>query len=257
MARHAPVSIAPNTPRGTPIKIGSGTVELRDESDGSTTVWVNNVPSSSMRPEMDVLDFEYMRHMAAAVDAWNPVGRWLALHVGAAACSLPRYLAHAYPESGHIAVDIDTTLPELVREWWDLPRAPRLRIRTQDGLAALETRRDDSLDLVVRDAFAGDATPPHLADAEWWRQARRAVRPSGLVVANVGTRPGTILGRDDTRAARAHFSHVVAVAEHAVLKGKRRGNVVLVAGDSIDTGALGRYAASAPLPTGVDAGWNR
>ncbi len=210
-----------------------------------------------MRPEVDVLDFEYMRHMAAAIAAWAPSGRWLALHVGAAACSLPRYLAHAYPESGHIAVDIDTSLPELVREWWDLPRAPRLRIRAQDGLDAVASRRDDSLDLVVRDAFAGDATPNHLADAHWWEQARRAVRASGLVVANVGTRPGTIMGRDDARAARATFNDVIAVGEHAVLKGKRRGNVVVVAGDAIDSRALARYAASAPLPTGVDPGWNR
>lgn len=195
--------------------------------------------------------------MAAAIAAWGPGGRWLALHVGAAACSLPRYLAHAYPESGHIAVDIDTALPELVREWWDLPRAPRLRIRTQDGLAALVGRRDDSLDVVVRDAFAGDVTPHHLADAQWWQQARRTVRSSGLVVANVGTRPGTVVGRADARAARGAFRHVIAVGEHAVLKGKRRGNVVLVAGDVVDTHTLERYAASAPLPTGVNPGWNR
>jgi len=256
MARRAPTSIAPNTPRDTPITIGSGTVELRDEPDGSTTVWVNNVPSSSMRPELNILDFEYMRHMAAAVDAWDPQGRWLALHVGAAACSLPRYLANAYPESGHIAVDIDTTLPELVREWWDLPRAPRLRIRAQDGLDALTGRRDDSLDLVIRDAFAGDATPPHLSDGAWWQQARRTVRATGLVLANVGTRPGTVLGRDDAKAARTNFDQVVAVAEHAVLKGKRRGNVVLVAGTSVVIDALRRYAASAPLPTGVSLTWN-
>lgn len=256
MARRAPTPIAPNVPRNTPMPIGSGTVELRDESDGSTSVWVNNVPSSSMRVELNVLDFEYMRHMAAAVDVWNPPGRWLALHVGAAACSLPRYLAHAYPESGHIAVDIDTLLPELVRQWWDLPRAPRLRIRTQDGLDALQNRRDDSLDLVVRDAFAGDTTPPHLADATWWEHASRVIKSDGLVVANVGTRPGTVMGRDDIRAARMHFGQVAVVAEHAVLKGKRRGNVVIVAGKSVNEDALRRYAASAPLPTGVSSTWN-
>lgn len=256
MARSAPTPIAAGVPRNVPIPIGSGQVELRDESDGSTTVWVNNVPSSSMRIQKDVLDFEYMRHMAAAIDAWGPSGRWLALHVGAAACSLPRYLADRFPESGHIAVDIDTALPELVRTWWDLPRAPRLRIRTQDGLAAIKGRRDDSLDVIVRDAFAGDITPSHLADDVWWSNARRSVKAGGVVLANVGTRPGTVLGRDDVRAARAHFSTVVAVAEHAVLKGKRRGNVVLVAGDAVGTEALRRYAASAPLPTGVSTNWN-
>ncbi|PKQ25706.1 MAG: hypothetical protein CVT64_08385 [Actinobacteria bacterium HGW-Actinobacteria-4] len=239
------------------MSISSGLVELRDESDGSTSVWVNNVPSSVMRTDPRHLDFEYMRHFAAAVAAWQPPSTMLALHVGAAACTFPRYLCHHYPSSRHIAVDIDTVLPELVRDWWDLPRAPRLRIRTQDGLDALATRHADSLDLVVRDAFAGATTPEHLANEQWWMHARRVVRPGGMVVANVGVWPGKATGLADTLAARATFRRVVAVAEPAIMKGRRRGNVVLVAGDTVDTDALRRYAASAPLPTGVDPFWNR
>lgn len=249
--------IAAGVPRDHPMTIATGVVSLHDESDGSTSVWVNNVPSSTMRSRTDVLDFEYMRHMAAAVDAWNPPERMLALHVGAGACTLPRYLCHRFPDSRHIAVDVDTTLPELVRTWWDLPRAPRLRIRAQDGLAALTDRHDDSLDLVVRDAFAGDRTPDHLAEDRWWREARRTLRSDGLVVANVGVRPGTAQGRADAAAARAHFPAVVAIAEHAVLRGKRRGNVIVAASAALNVDAIRRYAASAPLPTGVDTHWSR
>jgi spermidine synthase len=210
-----------------------------------------------MRIEPDFLDFEYMRHFAAAIDSWRPPASMLALHVGAAACTMARYLHHRYPQSRHIAVDVDTTLPTLVREWWDLPRAPSLRIRAQDGLEALETRHDNSLDLLIRDAFAGAETPAHLAGREWWDQARRVTRSGGLVVANVATVPGTTQGRADVAAARAAFTQVVAVAEPAMLKGRRRGNVVLVAGNQVDTAALRRYAASAALPTGVDPGWMR
>ena len=102
------------------------------------TVYVNGVPSSSLREDTS-LDFEYMRHEAAAIAAWDALRddhAWLALHVGAAACTLPRHLAAAHPASRHIAVDVDVTLAELARRWWDLPRAPRLRVRAQDGLAA-------------------------------------------------------------------------------------------------------------------------
>lgn len=250
-------TIAATVTRDTPVEISTGTVSLHDEPDGSTSVWVNNVPSSSMRAEPDVLDFEYMRHMAAAIDAWQPPATMLALHVGAAACTLPRYLVHRYPTSRHIAVDVDTTLTSLARTWWDLPRAPQLRIRAQDGLVAVATRHDHSLDLLVRDAFAGDRTPDHLSDHTWWSHARRTVRPDGLVVANVATVPATDLGKDDAAAARAHFPSVAAIAEHAVLKGKRRGNVILVAGSDVDVDALRRYAASAPLPTGVNPSWRR
>lgn len=236
--------------------IATGVAELRDEPDGTTFVWVNGVPSSALTLDPDVLDFEYMRHMSAAVDAWGPPGRMLALHVGAAACTFPRHLAHRLPDSGHIAVDVDTTLPELVRTWWDLPRAPRLRIRAQDGLDAVATRRDASLDLVVRDAFAGDRTPQTLRSPEWWAHAARALRDGGMVLANVGTRPGDRSAAQDVAAARTVLPHVVALSEHAVLKGRRRGNVVLAATHrAIGVDALRRYAASAPLPTGVATEW--
>ncbi|WP_062318382.1 spermidine synthase [Demequina maris] len=258
MARQRTARVAPDAPRGVEFAIATGVAELRDEPDGTTFLWVNGVPSSPLDPDPEALAFEYMRHLSAAVDAWGPPPRMLALHVGAAACAFPRHLAHRLPDSGHIAVDVDATLPELVRTWWDLPRAPRLRIRAQDGLEAVASRRDESLDLVVRDAFAGDTTPAALASPEWWAHAARALRPGGLALANVGTRPGDRSAAADVDAARAALGHVVAIGEHAVLKGRRRGNVVIAAvrGGTLDTAALRRYAASAPLPTGVTDAWS-
>lgn len=257
--RNVSAPLAPDTPRGTQLPIASGVVELIDEADGSVTVYVNGVPSSSLHANPDVLDFEYMRHEAAAIRAWDAARAdhaWLALHVGAAACTLPRHLAHVHPASRHIAVDIDVALAEYARRWWDLPRAPRLRIREEDGLVALSRREPGTLDLIVRDAFAGDATPPHLAGASWWGHARRVLRPGGLVVANVAVTPMGREGGDDAKAAAAAFGGLVAIGEHAVLKRKRRGNVVLVTGGSAEvTDALRRYAASAPLPTGVVQNW--
>ncbi|WP_084104270.1 spermidine synthase [Demequina sp. NBRC 110056] len=253
--RTAAAPIATAVPRDTDLPIATGTVRLTDDPDGSTTVWVNDVPSSSMRADPEVLDFEYMRHFAAAIRAWGPPERMLALHVGAGVCTMARHLSHAYPDSRHIAVDVDATLPELARSWWDLPRSPQLRVRAQDGLAAVAERHDDSLDLILRDAFACDATPPTLADEAWWGHARRVLRPGGLVVANVKTVPGHATHRPDALAARSVFPGVVAVGEGAVLKGRRRGNAVLVAGDSVDVAALRRYAASAPLPTSVTPDW--
>lgn len=253
--RTVPTTAAQDVPRDVDMPIATGTVRLTDDPDGTTTVWVNGVPSSTMRADPDVLDFEYMRHLAAAVAAWGPPDRMLAVHVGAGVCTLARHLVHAYPDSRHIAVDVDDTLPTLARAWWDLPRSPQLRVRQQDGLDALASRHDASADLVIRDAFSGDATPAALADAPWWGHARRVVRPGGLVLANVSSVPGHATQRLDALAARGAFPTVVAVGEPAVLKGRRRGNVVLVAADDVDVDALRRYAASAPLPTGVDPTW--
>ena len=249
------VPLAPGVTRGIAIPISTGSVELTDDPDGVTTVWVNGVPSSSMHVDPAMLDFEYMRLFSAVVAIWERPERMLALHVGAGVGTFPRHLVHAYPDSRHIAVDIDATLPTLAREWWDLPRAPQLRLRQQDGLDAIVSRSDASLDLLVRDAFAGDSTPPELADQQWWAHAKRVLRPDGLVIANVSAVPGMATQRLDVLAARSSFPSVVAVGEGAVLKGRRRGNVVLAASATFNVAQLRRYAASAPLPTSVRTDW--
>lgn len=253
--RHTGVASA--YPRGEPVRIATGQALLRDETDGSTTVLVNGVPSSSLRADAAVLDFEYMRHAAVAIEAWAPPPRMSALHVGGAACTFPRYLAQAYPESRHLVIEIDPDLARLAREWGDLPRAPRLRIRVGDGAEVLRSRPDASADVVVRDAFAGDTTPPHLADDVWWKDVRRVVRSGGLAVANIAAVPRSGAGKEDARSARRAFASVCAVGEPAALAGTRIGNVTLVVGDTLDLDALRRYAASAALPTVVRPGWGQ
>src|SRR5512143_1661304 len=254
--RRAP-GFASGVPRGEEVPIATGAAVLRDESDGSTTLLVNGVASSSLRADPAHLDFEYMRHAAAAVAAWGPPDRMVVLHVGGAACTFPRHLAHAYPDSRHLVVEVDPVLARLAREWGDLPRAPRLRIRVADGLDALRTRPDASVDLLVRDAFAGAATPAHLSDEEWWGDVRRVVRPGGLAVANVAAVPRSDDGRRDARFAARAFAWTCAIGEPAALAGTRVGNATVVACDALDADALRRYAASAPLPTVVREGWGR
>ncbi len=201
------------------------------------------------------LDFEYMRHIAGAVVAWRPPEKMLAIHLGGGICTLPRYLAHAYPDSRHIVAETDGALASFAREWWDLPRAPRMRIRVADALQVLQGRHADSADLIVRDAFAGDSTPSHLADAGFWQEAKRVVRPGGIVVANIAVRPRTHAPQADARAAANYFKSTCAVGDPGASGGKRIGNIVLIAGDRIPTDRLRAYAASTPVPTVVRASW--
>src|SRR4029079_16644179 len=87
--------------RNVPIEVSTGWAELRDETDGSVTVYVNGVPSSTLRADFE-LDFEYMRHEAAAIAAWDASradSAWLSLHIRSAACTLPKYLAPAHAQS--------------------------------------------------------------------------------------------------------------------------------------------------------------
>ena len=261
----------PALPAG-PLAVATGTVELvvdRDDPRG-LTVLVNGVPSSYVHADPTVLAFEYMEHMGVLLDAFAP-GPLRAVHVGAAGCTLPRWVEARRPGSRQLAVDPDPTLLELVRGWFDLPRSPALRLRADDGRAALTTLAPASADVVVRDAFAGDTTPAHLTTDGWADEVLRVLRPGGLYLANVADRAplrlvrgevATLLARlaETPAAAPARWSAVALVAEPAVLKGRRYGNLVLAAvragapgpdllGQPVER-ALRRLAVPATLVTG-------
>jgi spermidine synthase len=160
-------------------------------------------------------------------------------HLGGGGCSLPRAIAARHPRARQIVVEVDALLAEQVRTWFDLPRSPQLRIRVDDASSALADWREDRFDVLIRDVFAGDVTPPELIDVEAARHAARVLRPGGLYLANCAAPPGTRLMADEVATLSAVFAHVGVIAEPAHLSGKRRGNCVLL-------------ASAAPLPEGVD-----
>lgn len=244
----------PDLPRGQ-VPIATGHAELVPDRDepALVTLLVNGVPSSCVhRLDPTRLEFEYHQQMAAAVDLL-PAGPVDALHVGAAACTFPRWLDAVRPGSRQVAVDVDATLLELVRGWFDLPRSPRLRLRATDGLDALAAQRDASLDLVVRDAFDGDRTPARLTTTGFLAEAARALRPGGLYLANVADRAPLTLARAEVATALSVFGSVVLVAEPAVLRGHRYGNLVLVAGP-LEPRLLDRRTRVLAVPAHVVAG---
>lgn len=238
------------------VPVSTGTVRLqREPGTDQVTVYLNGVPSSGIDlADPSWLEFEYMQQIAALVDAL-PAGPLDALHLGAAACALPRWLEAVRPGSRQLAVDVDAELVRLVREWFDLPRAPRLRLRVQDAREAVTSLPDSSVDVVVRDAFAGSSTPPELTTVEFVREVARVLRPGGLYVANCADRPPLTLAKAEVATLRTVMADVALVAEATVLRGRRYGNVVLAAtrepsaGPDLDDAALARALRSLPVPT--------
>lgn len=215
-----------------PVPIDTGTVEVvRDRDDPrSVTVLVNGVPSSHLDLDDPTrLDFEYMQLMAAFVDHL-PARPLAVTHLGAGACTLPRWVEAARPGSRQIAVDVDARLLALVREWFDLPRSPRLRLRPGDAREVLASLPAASQDVVVRDAFAGDVTPAHLADRGFVLEVARVLRPDGLYLANCADRPPLARARAELATLRSVLPDVALAAEPGLLRGRRYGNLVLAAG---------------------------
>lgn len=217
-------------------QIPTGTVELQPDphATGAWTVLVNGVPSSHVDPERPgQLDFEYMRWMAALlrqhVAAHLEPQRLRLLHLGGGACSMARWAADEWPASRQVVVELDARLVELVRGWFDLPRAPLLRVRAGEARAVTESLTESTREVVIRDVFAGAVTPEPLTTVEFARAVEKVLAPGGIYLLNVGDTRDLQGARAEAAALREVFGHVAAVADPAMLKGRRYGNVVLAA----------------------------
>lgn len=212
-------------------QVDTGTAELVPDGD-TPDGWLlklNGVQSSHVHLSDPLrLDFEYMRWIVALVESqWPHSARLRALHLGGAACSMARYLVAAYPESRNVVVEIDGRLADYVRGWFDLPRAPLLKIRVGEARQVTESLTDASRDLIIRDVFAGAFTPKPLTTREFTAHAARVLAPGGVYVVNCGDSPALAIARREAATIGAVFAHTVIIADPPMLKGRRYGNVII------------------------------
>ncbi|GAB46075.1 hypothetical protein GOTRE_145_00850 [Gordonia terrae NBRC 100016] len=256
----APVARTTAHPTPGRYDIDTGVAELSpDTIAGGWLLTINGAHSSHIHPDdPTALDFEYLRQMAAVIDERHPdtTDRLRVLHLGGAACALARHLDHRYPDARQVAVEIDAELARLVREWFDLPRAPKLRIRVGDARQVVESLLPGTRDVVVRDAFAGDRTPRHLTTTQFTERVRDVLTPGGLYLANCGDSRDLAGARAEAATVGAAFDHLALIADAAMFKGRRTGNIVIAGSDAPlePSATLIRTLLSDPLPAQILSG---
>jgi spermidine synthase len=206
------------------------------------------------------LELEYVRRLGHVVDLAAPAGVPLrVLHLGGGALTLARYVAATRPGSSQLAVESDAEVVGLVRRRLPLDqparsrtRTGRITVRVADARAVLEQVPSGSFDVLVADAFAGGQTPAHLTSAEFTAAAARALAPSGVFAVNVADGPPLAHARRRVATVVSVFRHACVIAEAAVLRGRRFGNLVLAATDGeLPVAGLTRRAAGDPFPARV------
>jgi S-adenosyl-L-methionine-dependent methyltransferase len=155
-------------------------------------------------------------------------------------------------------VEIDGPLVELVRRSLPLPPKAAIRVRVEDARAAVSTMRDAGYDVVVLDVFAGARTPAHLASVEFVREVARVLDPAGHLIANVADGPPLRHARAQVATIRSVLPEACLVADAAVLRGRRFGNLVVLAGRTpAPVAALVRRAAGDWFPGRVETDLDR
>ena len=251
--------------------LATAELQMRDRGillllDGAESSWID-------LHDPEHLDFEYLQQMDAALTALRGESEPVrAVHLGGAGCALARAWDAARPGSTQLAVEIDAVLAQRVREWFDLPRAPRLRIRVGDAARVVPSLRAGEWDVLVRDAFRGADVPAACRTHEFIAACRHALSPSGIYLANTTNTTNTADTTDTVKTAgaagatdaprrtfsgelaitRRVFGGVLVVADPAVARGRRRGNLVIVARDDPFTAreaeSVERAVRRLPLP---------
>lgn len=246
-----------------PVTLSSGLVAEFEEDrwvPGAIQLLVDGTPQShvNLRDPGDLF-FEYIRRIGHVIDLFRMPGAPIsALHLGGGAFTLPRYIEATRPGSRQQVIELESALVGLVREAAPLPKRASIRVRHGDArevLGRLPAGMHGAMDLVIVDVFAGSRTPAHVSSAEFYGLIRPLLAPGGVVVVNATDGAGQAFTRGQAATLASIFPEVAAIAEPQVLKGRRFGNVVLVASNEepgIDW--LPRLLAGGPHPARMLAG---
>lgn len=173
--------------------------------------------------------YEYLRRIAHLVDICAPAGEPIrALHLGAGALTLARYIQAVRPGSRQHAVERVRELLDFVLQHLPLPEGTQLETWIGDAREALG-QLDPGLrfDVVILDIFSGPEAPAHIASADFYREAAERLAPQGVLVINVGDEPGLTLVRSQVAAMRSVLADVAAFAEAGMFTGRYPGNIIL------------------------------
>jgi spermidine synthase len=227
---------------------------------GSFTLIVDGTPQSHVNvDDPSELFFEYIQRMGHVIDQIGMPGQPItAVHLGAGAFTLPRYVEATRPGSRQQVVELESDLVDFVRT--NLPWSPRAQIKVRHGdaravLAKFPAGLRGSVDLLVIDIFSGARTPAHVTSLEFYTEAVSLLADDGIVLVNVADGPGLVFARGQASTLASVVADVAILAETQILKGRRFGNVVLVGSKSeLPLEWMPRLLAGGPHPSKVVAG---
>lgn len=203
------------------------------------------------------LHFEYIARMGAVIDQL-PAGPLTAVHLGAGALTIPRYIESTRPGSRQQVIELEAPLVALVREHLPLPRGAAIRLRigdARDGVRRMPPAIAGACDLVVSDVFSGAQTPAHLTSVEFYREVAELLSPAGVLLVNVADGPGLAFARRQVATVAEVLPEIGVLADAQVLKGRRFGNLVIAASTSpLPSEWLPRMLAAGPHPAKIAQG---
>ena len=207
--------------------------------------WVD--PGDPLRPE-----FEYVQRIAEVLEetvlARPASERVRVVHIGGGGLTLPRYVEARRPHTAQVVLEPDEALTEQVRAKLPLPRHSGIKVRGVDGRTGAAQLPSACTDLIIVDAFAGASVPAELATTEFFADLTRTLRHGGLAVMNLTDSAPFAWARRCLAGFTDTLGQVAVSAEAPVWKGRRFGNLIVLAGTEVPVQPIERRLAGAPFP---------
>jgi spermidine synthase len=224
---------------------------------GGFMLVVDGTPQSHVSTDDNTqLFFEYVQRIGHVIDQLGMPGEPItAVHFGAGALTLPRYIHATRPGSRQQVIELERDIVELVRSEMPLPKGASIRIRYGDARAVLEklpAGLHGSADLVVVDVFGGAHTPAQVTSLEFYGTAAKLLEPNGVMAVNIADGPGLRFARSQVATLQMVLEDVAVLAETQVIKGRRFGNFVIIGSPGqLPLDWMPRLLAGGPHPSKV------
>jgi spermidine synthase len=233
-------------PRPGSWRTEGGLAELLADADrpGAYLLVVDDVAQSYVDLlEPTHLEFGYIRLLAALVACLRPgpPAPVDLVHVGGGAATLARQVAATRPGSRQQVVEFDAALAAGIEQRLGVDG---FEFVLGDGRARLAQVPPARTDGVITDAFIGSRIPAHLTTEEYLDEVRRVLRPGGWFAINVADSGSLDYARRVAATVLHRFDDALLLADPAVLRGRRFGNLLIAGSDAeLPRAQLARVAA--------------
>jgi spermidine synthase len=136
--------------------------------------------------DLNYLGLPYAKSAMVGLVFTQHVERILVIGVGGG--SIPMFLRQHYPRAHIDVIDIDPQIIVLAKQFFNFAENASLRSYAQDGRLFIESNQIP-YDLIFLDAFNEVGIPKHLTTKEFLLAIKKALKPSGVIIANLWSTP--------------------------------------------------------------------
>lgn len=167
----------------------SGLTRVTQNAHGIRTLrFGQNGPRQSVVKigDLDYLGLPYAKAAMIGLAFTNQVERILVIGLGAG--NIPMFLRKYYPITHIDVVDVDPQIISLAKQYFNFSEDRSLHAYAQDGRKFI-AHVQAPYDLIFLDAFTGAGIPEHLATKEFLLALKKALKLSGVIIANLWGTP--------------------------------------------------------------------